>query len=278
MLIVFVAASFAVTWPSTSAQTQTVTINFVAQITPSAGLAEPVRGLPFYLLRKSFEDIQDEAAAKVPKPDMDKFIDSQTGSKELRAWMHKHHSVRLSGEEFAKNLTAEEILNVPEFWKAYDEMNVGNKKFGFPAAKYKESDKVRNPDKYKREVDEYHARVLKYINDNPDTKQGMDAELDSIDPSTEWNTKVATRTSTIRRMALDWAQSRYLIAQAQTDLKGQAEFDGVPAGEYWISSLNIEGQVGDVREKWDVPVAVHAGAPIKLVLSNYNSVLAKSAL
>lgn len=257
------------------AQTQPASISFTTQITPSAGLVEPVRGLPFYLLRKSFAGIQEEAEASVAKPDMDKFIDGQTVSKELKAWMHKHHSVTLSGDEFAKNLTAEEILNTPEFWKAYDEMNIGNAKFGFPSAKYKEIDKVRDPVKYQREVDEYHARVLKYINENPDSKQGMDAELDSIDPSPEWNDKVAARLTTIHGMALGWAQSRYLVAQTQTDVNGHAEFMGVPEGTYWISSLNIEGQVGDMREKWDVPIAVHAGAAMQMILSNYNAVPAK---
>lgn len=259
-----------------SAQTQTASVSFTAQITPSAGIVEPVRGLPVYLLRKSFSDIQQEAEVSVAKPSMEKFIDDLVVSKELKAWMRKHHNVTLSGEQFARDLTAEEILNVPEFWKAYDEMNIGNAKFGFPSPKYKESDKVRDPIKYQRELDEYHARVLKYINQNPDTKQGMDAELDSIDPSTEWNDKVASRITTIHSMALGWAQSRYLVAQTQTDLNGHAEFMGVPAGNYWISSLNIEGQVGDTRAKWDIPIAVHPGASMQMVLSNYNAVPAKA--
>ena len=49
-------------------------IEFVARATPSGGLEEPVRGFPFYLLRKSFEDIKSEADAAVPRPEMDAFI------------------------------------------------------------------------------------------------------------------------------------------------------------------------------------------------------------
>ena len=61
-------------------------IEFVARATPSSGVEEPVRGFPFYLLSKSFEEIQKEVAANYPKPDMDAFIDRMTGaSKELRA-------------------------------------------------------------------------------------------------------------------------------------------------------------------------------------------------
>ena len=278
MLVIFLLVAFVLAPESSlSAQAQTASVSFTAQITPTAGIVEPVRGLPFYLLRKSFTGIEEEAEGSVARPDMEKFIDGQTVSKELKAWMHKHHSVTLTGDEFAKNLTAEEILNVPEFWQAYDQMNIGNKKFGFPVPKYNERLRERDPAKYQREVDDYHARITKYINENPDSKQGMDEELNSIDPSVQWNEKLTARTDTIRRMALAWAQSRYLVAQTQTDLNGHAEFIGVPAGNYWISTLNIDGQVGDMREKWDVPVAVHAGAAMQMLLSNYNAVLVKSA-
>jgi hypothetical protein len=260
----------------TSAQAQTATVSFTVRITPSAGIAEPVRGLPLYLLRKSFAKIQQEAEAGAPVPDMEKFIDSQKLSKPLIAWMHKHHTVTLDGEDFAKNLTPQEILNIPEFWQAYFQINAGSRAFGFPMPKYDDRDQVRNPAKYQREVDDYHAKVIKYIEQNPDSKQMMDQELDSIDPSPQWNDKLAERKSSIRRTALDWAQSRYMVAQTQTDLNGRAEFGGVPAGTYWISSLNIDGRVGDVEEKWDVPVAVHPGAAMQVVLSNYNAVPTKS--
>jgi hypothetical protein len=269
-------AAFALIPVQMSAQAQAATVSFTVQITPSAGIAEPVRGLPLYLLRKSFTKIQQEAEASVPMPEMDKFIDSQKLSKELIAWMHKHHSVTLSGEDFAKNLTPKEILYIPEFWQAYFQINAGSRAFGFPMPKYDDRDQVRNPAKYQREVDQYHAKVLKYIAENPDSKQMMDQELDSIDPSQQWNDKLAERRTSIRRMALDWAQSRYMVAQAQTDLNGHAEFGDVPAGTYWISSLNIDGRVGDIEEKWDVPVAVHPGAAMQLVLSNYNAVPTKS--
>ena len=253
------------------AQVQNGSVSFTAQLTPSAGIAEPVRGLPFYLLRKSFADIEEEAAHGAPKPDMKKYIDGLKVSHELKAWMHKHNSVTLSGDEFARSLTAPEILDVPEFWKAYDELNISNSKFGFPTPKYNDRLRERDPAKYQRELDDFHSKVTTYIQQNPESKDGMASELDSIDPGLEWRTKVAARAATIRRTALDGAQSRYLVAQTQTDVNGHAEFSGVPAGTYWLSSLNIEGQVGDTRAKWDVPVTVHAGAPTQVTLSNYNS-------
>ena len=260
---------------TTSAQAQTASVSFTVEITPSAGIAEPVRGLPVYLLRKSFESMLAEAQGDVPRPDMDKFIDSQKLSKELIAWMHKNHTLTLSGEEFAKNLTPQEIINIPEFWQAYFQINAGSKAFGFPLPKYDDRDQTRNPAKYQREVDDYHARVMKYIEQNPDSKVEMDEELDSIDPSHQWKDKIGERSNAIHRMALDWAQSRYFVRQAQTNLNGLADFTGLPAGTFWISTLDIYGQAGDTREKWDTPVSVRAGTATQVALSNYNAVPAK---
>lgn len=257
------------------AQAETASISFKVQITPSAGLAEPVRGLPVVLLRKSFTAIQAEAESSVPHPSMDKFIDTLKLSKELIAWMHKNHTVAITGEEFAKNLTPHEIIYIPEFWQAFFDINAGSKAFGFPIPKYDDRDKIRKPAKYQQEVDDYHARVTKYIEQNPDSKAEMDQELATIDPSPQWNDKLAERESQIHRMALDWAQSRYFVAQTQTDLNGRAGFAGVPAGTYWLSTLNIYGQAGDTREKWDAQVAVRAGDSTQIILSNYNAVPSK---
>lgn len=248
-------------------------IAFSVRITPSTGVSEPVRGLPFYLLRKSFAAIEQQAIASQPKPDMDKFIADLKVSPQLKAWMKKHHSVRLSGETFSQNLTPHAILNVPEFWKAYDQLNISNKQFGYPVAKYKPSDRVRNPAKYQREVSQFHARILRYIQQNPYSKDGMDEMLQSIDPSPRWFEMQDTRRAVARRAAFDLAQSRYLIAQTQTDLNGNAGFSNVPPGNYWITCLNVQADVGDTRAKWDVPVTVGAGTTTKLLLSNFNSVL-----
>lgn len=275
-LAIFLSAAFLGFGTQTSfAQAETASINFKVQLTPSAGLAEPVRGLPFVLLRKSFTAIQADAESSVPHPSMDKFIDSLKLSKELIAWMHKNHTVAITGEEFAKNLTPQEIINIPEFWQAFFEINAGSKAFGFPLPKYDDRDKIRKPEKYQQEVDDYHARVTKYIEQNPDSKAEMDQELSPIDPSPQWNDKLAERESQIHRMALDWAQSRYFVAQTQTDLNGHGGFTGLAPGTYWLSTLNIEGQVGDAREKWDTQVELRAGEAKQLILSNYNAVPSK---
>lgn len=269
------AALFGLSAPTSFGQAEAASINFKVQLTPSAGLAEPVRGLPVVLLRKSFTAIQAEAESSVPHPSLDKFIDTLKLSKELIAWMHKNHTVAITGEEFAKNLTPHEIIYIPEFWQAYFEINAGSKAFGFPIPKYDDRDKVRKPEKYQQEVDDYHAKVTKYIEQNPDSKAEMDQELSPIDPSPQWNDKLAERENQIHRMALDWAQSRYFVTQTQTDVNGRAGFTGVAPGTYWLSSLNIYGQVGDAHEKWDTQIEVRAGEAKQVILSNYNAVPSK---
>ena len=85
-----------------------------------------------------------------PAPDLDKFIDGLDVSPELKAWMKKHHSVQLSGEDFTKSLTPDDIVDIPEFFKAYMTHNEAYRGIGFPEPKFKEKDLKSNPEKYKR--------------------------------------------------------------------------------------------------------------------------------
>lgn len=257
---------------SLPAAAQSGSIAFTVRITPSTGVAEPVRGLPFYLLSKSFTDIQREADASVPKLDFNHFVDSLTVSKELKTWMKKNHTATITGDDFQKNLKADDVINIPEFWKAYFDENASGAGSGFPPRKYKESDRTKNPEKYQREVDEYHARVRKYLAANPDSKEVMDADLESINPGPRWADTVAAHARNVNTMALDLAQSRYAVGQTQTDLNGRGEFNSIAPGTYWITSLRIEAEVGDTQEKWDAAVSVRAGATTQMVLSNFNAV------
>lgn len=261
-----------VLFASLPAAAQSGSIAFTARITPSTGVAEPVRGLPFYLLSKGFTDIQREADASVPKLDFDRFIDSLTVSKELKTWMKKNHTATITGDDFRKSLKPDEIINIPEFWKAYFDENASGAGSGFPPRKYKESDRTKNPEKYQREVDEYHAKVRKYLAANPDSKEVMDSGLEPINPGPRWADMGAARARKVNTMALDLAQSRYAVGQTQTDVNGRGEFNSIASGTYWITSLEIEAEVGDTQEKWDVAVSVQAGATTQMVLSNFNAV------
>lgn len=108
-------------------------VDFVALVSPAGGQPEPVRQLTFYLLRKSVEDIRKEALQQAPLEDLDKFIDGLDVSPELKAWMKKHHSIRLSGDDFTKSLTPDDIVDIPEYIKAYMTHNEAYRGAGFPS-------------------------------------------------------------------------------------------------------------------------------------------------
>src|ERR1700683_346270 len=126
---------------------QDASIEFVARATPSAGLEEPVRGFPFFLLSKSFVEIEKEAEAAYPKPDMDAFIAKLDVSPELRAWMKKNELVDISGENFTHRVHVDDIMSIPEFKTAYMDRNAGDQSADFPKPKYKAGDEQKNPER-----------------------------------------------------------------------------------------------------------------------------------
>jgi hypothetical protein len=257
---------------SPGAAQQSGSVEFTARIRPSSGIAEPARGLPFVLLRKSFVDIQKEADATEPKPVLNEYIDSLKQSPELKAWMKKTKTVKLSGEDLTHQMTPADIMKVPEFYDAYLEHNAGDKEIGFPQPKFRERDKIKNPEKYEKQVKEYRETVEKYLIANPKSASGIDVELMPIDPGPKWERMLAERVPTIRRRSLDWADSRYKAGSAETDLDGRAVFRNVPPGEYWISTLEVAAVAGDARLRWDTPVVVRAGEVTRIELSNSNAV------
>lgn len=258
------------------AMAQDGAIQLVVNGTPSGGLQEPVRGFPLFLLSKSFEQIQADAAASDPKPDMNAFIAKLDVSPELKAWMKKNKCVSLTGENFLHKLTPTDVLDVPEFRRAYMERNAGDQSIDFPKPKYKASDEQKNPAKFKKESDEYRQTLLHYIAIYPQTLDGLDLSLTDVDPGPRWSILLAQRIPQIHRRALDLAQSKYLVARAQTDLQGQAALRNVRPGQYWISTLNVAAEVGDVHLEWDVPVTVVPGQTASIALSNANCVQASA--
>jgi hypothetical protein len=255
------------------AAAQAGSIEFVARATPSGGLEEPVRGFPFYLLSKSFDDIQKEVGQASPKPEMNAFIDKLDSrySPELKAWMKKNQWVSLSGEDFTRKLTPTDILTVPEFRKAYMEQNSGDQSANFPKPKVKPSDQVKNPDKFAKGMAEYEETVRRYIEQHPSSVVGLDLAFTDLDPGPKWSLLVGKRLPEIHRRALELAQSTYLVARAETNLQGQGYLHGVSPGTYWISTLDTPAVVGDARSRWDVPVTVRAGETEYVSLSNGNA-------
>jgi hypothetical protein len=255
------------------ATAQAGSIEFVARATPSGGLEEPVRGFPFYLLSKSFDDIQKEVDLASPKPEMNAFIDKLDSkySPELKAWMKKNEWVSLSGQDFTRKLTPTDILSVPEFRKAYMEQNAGDQSADFPKPKVKPGEQAKNPEKFAKLSAEYEETVRRYIEQHPSSVEGIDLNFTDIDPGPKWSTLVGKRLPEIRRRALELAQSKYLVARAETNLQGQGFLPSVSPGTYWISTLDVPAVVGDTRSMWDVPVTVRPGETEYVGLSNANS-------
>jgi len=69
---------------------------------------------------------------------------------------------------------------------------------------------------------------------------------------------------------MEMAERRYHVAKTETDLEGRGGFVNVAPGNYWLTSLDGEGRVGDIRLRWDVPVSVGAGRPTSIELNNLN--------
>jgi hypothetical protein len=251
---------------------QTGSLEFVARITPASGRSEPVRQLPFYLLRKSFAACQTEAEQSEPVLDLNRFVEALPVSKELKAWMKRTHSAELSGEDFLSHVTSDDIFKVPEFFDAWLARNAGDTSVGFPSRKYRDQDKERNPEKYAKQKKEYFAALRKFLDSNPQTRDGLDIELTPINAGPRWEQELAARRRRVHDKGLELAQGLYLAATAETDLGGRGAFTGLAPGTYWLSTLEIEGEVGDVRERWDTPVEIRAGQTARLELSNLNAV------
>src|SRR4029077_2433456 len=189
-------------------------VEFVARATPSSGVEEPIRGLPFYLLSKSFEEIQREVAATYPKPDMDAFIDTMLGaSKELRAWMKKNHWVQLDCDDFVKHVDPYDLLHVPEVFDAYVQRMSGDQTVSFPVPKYKLEQQKKDPEKYNRLKTEYREEVKQFLIRNPKSKDGMDLNMEDIDPFNRWTQMQAKSLPDINRRMQELAQAKYLVAR-----------------------------------------------------------------
>jgi len=254
------------------AAAQNASIEFVAHATPSGGLDEPVRGFPFFLLSKSFVEIEKEAQAAYPKPDMDAFIAKLDVSPALKAWMKKNSWVDLSGDNFTQKLRPDDILGVPEFKTAYMDRNASDQSADFPKPKYKASDETKNPAKFKKLSDDYIAAIRHYIEVNPQSADGLGLNLSDIDPGPKWDSLLGASVAAIHRRTLDLAQANYLVARAETNLQGQGFLRGLAPGTYWLSTLAEPAVVGDARPRWDIPVTLRAGETKYMALSNSNSV------
>jgi hypothetical protein len=250
----------------------TGSVEFQARIQPVGGRAEPVRSLSFYLLRKSAADIRKEAEQTEPPVDLNGFIDSLSVSPELKAWMKKNNTVSLSGKDFVKGLNTDDVSGIPEFLDAYMERNGASLDAGVPAPKYKESERLAKPDKYRREHDQYMQAIKRYIAAHPESVEGIDAQLNDSDFTTKWMQLQMEQQRKIERRSQMLAQTTYLAAQIDSDLEGRGTVTGLAPGTYWLTTLGAPAMAGDVRLQWDLPVQVASGRTALIDLNNLNAI------
>jgi hypothetical protein len=252
-------------------QSATGAIALSAHLAASGAYPEPVRQFTFYILTKSYADITKEVASQEVIPTREEFLGKLPVSPALKKWMKAHDVVDLTSPDLDKLVTVDDIMDIPEFFDAYERSNSGGVTKGLPRPKYKESDKQSNPDRYNKEREEYLAATRKFIETNSYTIQGLELELTSINPKSEWDKLVNTHNHKVAQLAPDTAQLKYLAAKGETDLDGHAIIRGLPAGSYWVSSLNSEATSGDRRMLWDVAAEVQAGRTTPVDLTNLNA-------
>jgi len=253
-------------------QTATGAITLSAHLAASGAYPEPVREFTFYILTKSYSEIAQEVASQDVLPTREEFIDKFPLSPALKKWMKTHSVVDLASPDLDKLVTVDDIMDIPEFFEAYEQSNSGGVTKGLPRPKYKESDKQSNPDRYNKEKEEWLAATRKFIETNSYTIQGIELELLGINPKSEWDKLQSAHNHKVAQLAPDTAQLKYLAAKAETDLDGHATIGGLPAGTYWVSSLNSEATSGDRRMVWDVSAKVQPGQTTHLELSNLNAI------
>lgn len=253
-----------------SAQARPGAIDISAHITPTGARPEPVRQFTLYVLTKSYADVVKEVSAGDPVPTREEFIDKLKCSPELKKWLKDHDVMDLTALDLDKVFTTDDIMNVPEFFDAYQRSNSGGVTAGLPKPKYKESEKDSNPEKYLKQREEYLAATRKFIDAHPSTVQGMETELAGVNPKLQWDRIQSDHKRKVAQLGPDTAQLKYLAGKADTDLDGRALVTGLAAGNYWVSSLGMDATSGDRRLVWDVPVAVQAGQTSHVELNNLN--------
>lgn len=250
---------------------QTGYLEFVARVSPSGGHPEPARAVTFYLLRKSYRDIQAEVDAAEPNPKLVDFVAGLTVSPELKAWMIKNQTVELSGQDFPKLLSPDDVLDIKEFHEAYMNRNAGDRTVNLPKPKFNEADREKKPERYQQQVEEYHELLKKFIELHPETKSTLYMALDKTNPGPRWKRILNDRRERVHRRTLELAELQYLATKVDTDLDGRARLDGLTPGEYWLSSLENDAIAGDMRVRWDLAVRISAGRN-SADLSNLNGI------
>lgn len=254
-----------------SAQRSDATLEFTVRAAPTHGRPEKVMRQPFYLLRASLPEIEKIARQQVAPPNLESFVDKLNVSPELKEWMRGHETVSLQGNDFLASLTVDDVMNVPEFRRAYVTRNLIMVGLGFPKRKAKLSDREKNPEKWEKSEKRYWEEVRSYLILHPESKDGMDEHLLDLNAAAAWRVQKKSYQRRVRQKVLQLIHSRYLLAQTETDHEGFARLRGLPPGRYWLTNLWHEVRAGDVHLRWELPVELRPGQTLYLELNNANA-------
>jgi hypothetical protein len=254
------------------AQSAFGSLDFAARITPTAARPEPVRQFTFYVLTKSYAEIVKDVEAQNAIPSREKFVEDLKLSPELKDWLRAHNVFDLTMPDLDRLVTPDDIIRVPEFLIAYQRSNSGGVTTGMPKPKYAEADKTAHPERYDKQRNDYFVALKKFIQNNPSTVSGIELELVAVNPQQQWTQIQVDHKRRVSRLAPEFAQTKYLVAKADTDLDGRASVSGLAPGNYWVSTLNLDANAGDTRLAWDVPIAIRSGQITRIELTNLNAI------
>ena len=128
---------------------------------------------------------------------------------ELKTWMKKNHIVEFTGANFAKLLTADEVIEIPEFFEAYRNINGAVHNAKVPAPRFKNGEEQKNTAKYQHDKEKYKKELQQYIQNNPQLLEGLDAELTDRPFGRGWAQLLADRKRKTDQRAMILAQTQY---------------------------------------------------------------------
>src|SRR5208282_1454921 len=188
----------------------------------------PARGLTIFLLSRSFREISREAEEKTPSPDLDAYIDTLAAGKELKDWMKKQRSLTITGPDFRKRLTDDDLFRVPELLEAYVKGNLLELTQGFPTPKSTPEERAEMSKNHGTYPKSYVAMLRKYLTAHPESRAPMDTILEEQDATKPWTIEESRWRERTHALALQLAQSDYLASKTVTNLDGQGAFQAAP--------------------------------------------------
>lgn len=249
---------------------QSATLEVTVRATPSSGRAEKVMRHPFYLLREKLTVIEELARREVEPPSLEAFADGLEVTDGLKEWIKRTGVTNLRGEHFRRTLTNDDIMEIDEFRGAYIAANLSMLGLGFPRPKVKLSDRKKNPKKWEEKQRKYLDEVHAYVELHPESKQNTEEHLLEFNPGSEWLKLAQKYQQQVQQATLRLIHSRFLAAEAETDLEGVVRFR-VSTGRYYLTNLWNQARAGDVRLRWELPLELPQAENYFITLNNANS-------